>query len=73
MAKLETDEKIYLASYAAEGGYNAIMEIKATKEGLEIDEHTIVPWDWVKRVGLLEGRLEKSDTPPPAVSRTPEA
>ncbi len=47
MITLKQDEKTFTASYAAEGGYNALMEIEATKDGLQIDEHTTVPWGWV--------------------------
>jgi hypothetical protein len=59
MTKLTTDETTYRAGYAAEGGYNAEMEIKATKSGLEIDEHTTVPWDWILRA--LAALHESSD------------
>lgn len=49
----KTDEKTYRASHAAEGTYNAIMEIEATKNGLCIDEHTTIPWEWILRARSL--------------------
>jgi hypothetical protein len=47
MANLKTDEKTYRASYAGAGEHNYIMEVKATEDGLEIDESVTVPWDWI--------------------------
>ena len=49
MAKLTTDEKTYRASYAGEGEHNHEMEIKATEDGLEIDEAFTIPWEWIDR------------------------
>jgi len=48
MDDLKTDEKTYRSSYAY-GDYNALMEIEATQDGLVIDEHTTIPWDWILR------------------------
>jgi hypothetical protein len=58
---LETDAKTYRSSYAAEGGYNAVMEIKAIEQGLEIDEHTILPWDWILRAAATSLVLKNTE------------
>jgi hypothetical protein len=61
---LEADEKTFRASYAADGGYNAVMEIKATDNGLEIDESVTVPWDWILEVKQLFEKERPSPVTP---------
>jgi hypothetical protein len=47
---LQTDEKrLYTFDYPDAGECNYTMEIKATKDGLQINELSTVPWDWILR------------------------
>lgn len=53
MAKLETDEKTYRATYPTGVWPNGVIEVKATEEGLEFDEDFTIPWDWVLQAKAL--------------------
>lgn len=30
-----------------EGEYNREVEIRGTKEGLEVDDYLVIPWEWI--------------------------
>jgi hypothetical protein len=47
--KIPQDAKTYRSEYA-DGEHNSIMEIMATKDGLEINEIVTVPWDWIMKM-----------------------
>lgn len=47
MINVVRNEKTFTAEYAGAGDRNHEMEVKATENGLEIDESVTVPWDWI--------------------------
>lgn len=41
-----------------DGEYNRDVEIRATADGLEIDEYLIVPWKWVLEAAMSQSSPE---------------